>query len=105
LVEALEGSEPRVFWLDSPDAPEPLPSLEGERRCRLAVVGGGFTGLWSALLAAERGEDVALLEADRCGWGASGRAPPSTRGRGINHLACSSQWPSTDPRDGGSSGS
>jgi glycine/D-amino acid oxidase-like deaminating enzyme len=73
LVEALEGSEPRVFWLDSPDAPEPLPSLEGERRCRLAVVGGGFTGLWSALLAAERGEDVALLEADRCGWGASGR--------------------------------
>jgi glycine/D-amino acid oxidase-like deaminating enzyme len=36
-------------------------------------VGGGFTGLWAALLAAEGGEDVVLLEGDRCGWGASGR--------------------------------
>jgi glycine/D-amino acid oxidase-like deaminating enzyme len=75
LVAALglAESDPRVFWLDSPDAPEPLPPLEGEHRCELAVVGGGFTGLWAALLAAERGEDVALLEGDRCGWGASGR--------------------------------
>ena len=39
---------------------------------RLAVVGGGFTGLWAALLAAPD-EDVVLLEGDRCGWGASGR--------------------------------
>ena len=37
------------------------------------MVGGGFTGLWAALLAAEAGEDVVLLEGDRCGWGASGR--------------------------------
>jgi glycine/D-amino acid oxidase-like deaminating enzyme len=35
-------------------------------------VGGGFTGLWAALLAAP-GEEVVLLEGDRCGWGASGR--------------------------------
>jgi glycine/D-amino acid oxidase-like deaminating enzyme len=35
-------------------------------------VGGGFTGLWAALLAG-RDEDVVLLEGDRCGWGASGR--------------------------------
>jgi glycine/D-amino acid oxidase-like deaminating enzyme len=35
-------------------------------------VGGGFTGLWAALLAAPD-EDVVLLEGDRCGWGASGR--------------------------------
>jgi glycine/D-amino acid oxidase-like deaminating enzyme len=35
-------------------------------------VGGGFTGLWAALLAAPH-EDVVLLEGDRCGWGASGR--------------------------------
>jgi glycine/D-amino acid oxidase-like deaminating enzyme len=35
-------------------------------------VGGGFTGLWAALLAAPD-EDVLLLEGERCGWGASGR--------------------------------
>jgi glycine/D-amino acid oxidase-like deaminating enzyme len=73
LVEALAGSDRKVFWLDSPDAPEPTPPLEGDQRCDLAVVGGGFTGLWAALLAAEAGEEVALLEGDRCGWGASGR--------------------------------
>jgi glycine/D-amino acid oxidase-like deaminating enzyme len=61
-----------VFWLDSPAAPEPLPPLEGEVSCDLAIVGGGFTGLWAALHAAP-GEDVVLLEGDRCGWGASGR--------------------------------
>ena len=41
-------------------------------RCDLAIVGGGFTGLWAALHAAP-GEEVVLLEGDRCGWGASGR--------------------------------
>ena len=73
MVAALADSEQKVFWLDSPAAPEPLATLEGEHRCELAIVGGGFTGLWAALLAAEAGEDVVLLEGDRCGWGASGR--------------------------------
>ena len=41
-------------------------------RCDLAIVGGGFTGLWAALHAAPD-EEVVLLEGDRCGWGASGR--------------------------------
>jgi len=49
-----------------------LPPLEGEVRCDLAIVGGGFTGLWAALNAAPD-QDVVLLEGDRCGWGASGR--------------------------------
>jgi glycine/D-amino acid oxidase-like deaminating enzyme len=69
----LADSECKVFWLDSPAAPEPLRPLAGEERCQLAVVGGGFTGLWAALLAAESGADVVLLEGDRCGAGASGR--------------------------------
>jgi hypothetical protein len=38
LVEALAESERKVFWLDSPEAPEPLSPLEGDRRCGLAVV-------------------------------------------------------------------
>ena len=45
LSGSLADSEQSVFWLDSPAAPEPLPPLEGETRCDLAIVGGGFTGL------------------------------------------------------------
>jgi glycine/D-amino acid oxidase-like deaminating enzyme len=73
LVGALADSERKVFWLDSPAAPEPLPPLEGPVCSGLAIVGGGFTGLWAALLAAEAGEEVVLVEGGRCGWGASGR--------------------------------
>ena len=70
LSRALADSEQRVFWLDSPAAPAPLPPVHGEARCDLAIVGGGFTGLWAALHAASE-HDVILLEGDRCGWGAS----------------------------------
>ena len=63
------------FWLDSPQAPEPAAPLQGHDECDLAVVGGGLTGVWTALLAKERDRDrkVVLLEADRIGWQASGR--------------------------------
>jgi gamma-glutamylputrescine oxidase len=49
------------------------PALEGDLGCDVCVVGGGYTGLSSALYLAERGYDVVLLEAHRVGWGASGR--------------------------------
>ncbi|MFQ6005731.1 MAG: NAD(P)/FAD-dependent oxidoreductase [Woeseia sp.] len=49
------------------------PVLEGEHRCDVAIVGAGFTGLSTALFLAEWGYDVALIEANRVGWGASGR--------------------------------
>ncbi len=49
------------------------PVLAGEHRCDVAVVGAGFTGLSTALHLAERGYDVAMIEANRVGWGASGR--------------------------------
>ncbi len=49
------------------------PRLDGDARCDVAVVGGGFTGVSAALELAERGYDVRLLEAHRIGWGASGR--------------------------------
>ena len=49
------------------------PSLTGEHTVDVAVVGAGFTGLSSALHLAERGYKVALVEANRVGWGASGR--------------------------------
>ena len=49
------------------------PSLVGEHRCDVAVVGAGFTGVSTTLYLAERGYDVALVESNRIGWGASGR--------------------------------
>jgi glycine/D-amino acid oxidase-like deaminating enzyme len=49
------------------------PPLDGGRRVAVAVVGGGFTGLSTALHLAEGGVDVAVLEAHEPGWGASGR--------------------------------
>ncbi len=49
------------------------PALEGSRSADVCVVGAGFTGVSTALTLAERGYSVALVEANRVGWGASGR--------------------------------
>ena len=48
-------------------------SLEGAHKADVCIIGGGFTGLSAALNLAERGLDVILLEAERIGFGASGR--------------------------------
>jgi len=48
-------------------------ALRGDHRCDVAVVGAGFSGVSASLFLAERGYDVALVEAHRVGWGASGR--------------------------------
>jgi glycine/D-amino acid oxidase-like deaminating enzyme len=84
------------YWLDRPIRPEPAPSLVGETTADLVIVGGGFTGLWTALLAIEEspGLDVLVLEGDRLAEGASGRnggfmAASITHGFG-NGL---SRWP------------
>jgi gamma-glutamylputrescine oxidase len=49
------------------------PGLEGTVEADVCVVGGGFSGIATALSLAERGYKVAVLEANRVGWGASGR--------------------------------
>src|SRR5262249_52776605 len=55
--------------------PEPgaRPALEGDIETETCVIGGGLAGLATALDLAERGRSVVLLEANRIGWGASGR--------------------------------
>ena len=72
---AFADAAPLSFWLDDPTAPEPALPLVGATGADLVVVGGGYTGLWAALLAKEDdpSADVVLLEGDRCGWAASGR--------------------------------
>jgi glycine/D-amino acid oxidase-like deaminating enzyme len=74
-AEALAGASPTVLWLDDPARPAALPALSVDTSADLVVVGGGYTGLWTALRAKERdpGRDVVVLEAGRCGDQASGR--------------------------------
>ncbi len=63
------------FWLDRPDAPAPNARLVGNTEADLLIVGGGFTGLWAAILAkeADPSQNVVLIEAENIASGASGR--------------------------------
>src|SRR5262249_1326070 len=63
------------YWLDQPGAPTPLPPLTRADAADLAVIGGGFSGLWTALLAKERdpARTVCLLEGRKIAWGGTGR--------------------------------
>ena len=49
------------------------PTLAESESCDVCVIGGGYTGLSTALNLSERGFDSVVLEANKVGWGASGR--------------------------------
>jgi glycine/D-amino acid oxidase-like deaminating enzyme len=72
---AYADATPRSFWLDALPDRAPHPPLETVLDADLCIVGGGYTGLWAALYAKrlDPGREVVLLEATRCGNGASGR--------------------------------
>jgi glycine/D-amino acid oxidase-like deaminating enzyme len=63
------------YWLEEAGARSQLPELEGDVRADVAIVGGGFTGLWTAwwILESEPDAQVVVLEAEGCGAGPSGR--------------------------------
>lgn len=89
------------YWLDTPDRPAARPALTSDIQADLVVVGGGFSGLWTAYLATERFPDwtVVVLEGDRIASGATGRnggfiASSLTHGLG-NGM---SRWPADMPR-------
>lgn len=70
----LPGSEP-AWWLRDADEGDRSPPLERDLDVDVAIVGGGFTGLWTALALRERDPalNIALFEAEFCGFGPSGR--------------------------------
>ncbi|HXF83777.1 MAG TPA: FAD-dependent oxidoreductase [Anaerolineales bacterium] len=63
------------FWLDDPARPAPRPELTQSITTDLLIIGAGFTGLWTALLAKEDNpsRDIVILEANKTASGASGR--------------------------------
>ena len=70
----------RSFWLEQalitePDAENTAQRLEGQQHADVCIVGGGYTGLWTAIRLKELDPvlDVTIVEADICGAGASGR--------------------------------
>ncbi|MWB78818.1 FAD-dependent oxidoreductase [Pseudooceanicola sp. 216_PA32_1] len=66
--------QPISLWDSSAAEPDPdTTAPRGDREAELAIVGGGFTGLSTALHAAQAGHDCLLLEAERIGHGGSGR--------------------------------
>ena len=67
------GAYPPSWYAATAHALPPLPPLAGDTTADVCIVGGGYTGLSAALHLAEAGLDVVLLEANRVGWGASGR--------------------------------
>ncbi len=65
----------RSYWLQSIEAEAATSPLQGSAECDVAIVGGGYAGMWTALRIKEHAPEtrITVLEADFCGSGASGR--------------------------------
>ncbi len=76
ILKHLSNMQPDLYWLDSdPLEPQPHSLLIGDVTTDLCIVGGGYTGLWTALLAKQRNpeREVIIIEKSWTGAGASGR--------------------------------
>ena len=74
-LDAIADAELRPYWYEDADAPDSNPTLVRNESCDLCVIGGGYTGLWTAIIAKERDpdRDVVLIDAGEVGGAASGR--------------------------------
>jgi glycine/D-amino acid oxidase-like deaminating enzyme len=76
ILKHLSQMQPELYWLDEdPLEPLPHPTLVGDVTTDLCIVGAGYTGLWTALLAKEANpeREVVVVEQSWTGAGASGR--------------------------------
>lgn len=67
------GVYPNSYYAETAAPLDPFPALDGDIRTEICVIGAGFAGLSAALHLRQAGHDVVLIEAQRVGWGASGR--------------------------------
>ena len=74
-LDAIADADPYPYWYDDADEPVSNPMLVRNESCDLCIVGGGYTGLWTAIIAKERdpSRDVILIDAGTIGGAASGR--------------------------------
>jgi glycine/D-amino acid oxidase-like deaminating enzyme len=74
-LDAIADADPYPYWYDDADEPDSNPTLVRTESCDLCVVGGGYNGLWTAIIAKERdpSRDVVLIDAHEVGSQASGR--------------------------------
>ena len=63
----------KSYYAATVNDPTKYPRLQGDEVADICIIGGGFTGVSSALNLAEKGYSVTLLESFSIGWGASGR--------------------------------
>ena len=66
---SLAKTKQAVFWVDQLDSTTEEPfALTGSKETDLVIIGGGFTGLWTALLASEAnpGRRIVILESETC---------------------------------------
>ena len=75
VAHSLEGVRDACFWLEDVPGRVGYPALAGSTTTDLLVVGGGYCGLWTAVIAKQRDprRRVVLIEAEEVGWAASGR--------------------------------
>jgi glycine/D-amino acid oxidase-like deaminating enzyme len=73
MMETATIRWPDSLWAAATPSGPDLPELAGSAEADVVVIGGGFTGLSTALHLREAGVDVAIVEAMEPGWGASGR--------------------------------
>lgn len=74
-LDAIADADPYPYWYEDTDAPDSNPTLVRTEGCDLCIIGGGYTGLWTAIIAKERdpSRDVVLIDAGEVGSAASGR--------------------------------
>src|SRR3954451_8436477 len=74
-LDAIADADQFPYWMEDADEPDSNPTLVRTESCDLCVIGGGYTGLWTAIIAKERDpkRDVVLIDGHEVGSAASGR--------------------------------